>query len=368
MTQQPGFLTVPAFEVKQSKGKRIYLFAVDAKKIPNLAAVSRVKRDADARLVGYQRPEVARHIAGIREYLESEAPMMPNGIVVCFDKRVKFEALKGEGASTNTKRQRLGLLHIPMVKPGEKKPGLIVDGQQRTAAIREAKISAFPIAVSAFITDDAKEQTEQFILVNSAKPLPKGLLNELSPYTETLLPSDLHKRRTAARLLERLNHDEDSPLYKMIRTPTSPTGVIRDNSVLRMLDASLSDGALAKYEVKGGVRAFETMVVLLKRFWGAVAETWPEAWGLPPRRSRLMHGAGVIAVGNLMDHIVAGYPRRERVPRRQYFVDRLVQMQPVCAWTSGSWRFPAGPIAWNGFQNTNQDVDRLREYLQHACG
>ena len=34
-----------------------------------------------------------------------------------------------------------------------------------------------------------KEQTEQFILVNSTKPLPKGLIYELLPGTEaTLLP------------------------------------------------------------------------------------------------------------------------------------------------------------------------------------
>lgn len=364
MTHSPDSLTVPAFEVKQSKGKKIYLFAVDAKKIPSMASVSRVKRDADARLVGYQRPEVARHIAGIREYLESESPMMPNGIVVCFDKRVRFEPIKG--ATTNTARQKLGLLHIPVVDAGEKKPGLIVDGQQRTAAIREAKISSFPIAVSAFITDDAKEQTEQFILVNSAKPLPKGLLNELSPYTEALLPADLHKRRTAARLLERLNHDEDSPLFKMIRTPTSPTGVIRDNSMLRMLDASLSDGALAKYEVAGGKRAFAAMVEMLKRYWAAVADTWPDAWGVSPRRSRLMHGAGIIAVGNLMDHIVAQYPRRQQIPGLGYFVKKLQRVQGSCAWTHGVWEFPEGPVLWNGFQNTNQDVERLREYLQRV--
>lgn len=357
-------MEIPAFEVTQSKGKKIYLFSVDAKKIPGMASVSRVKRHADARLVGYQRPEVAKHIAGIREYLESDSPMMPNGIVVCFDSRVKFRAIKN--APANSKHQRLGMLHVPVVADGEKKPGLIVDGQQRTAAVREAKIGPFPLAISAFITDDLKEQTEQFILVNSAKPLPKGLLNELSPYTEAVLPSGLHKRRSAARLLEKLNHDPDSPLHKMIRTPTSPTGVIRDNSMLRMLDASLSDGALRSYEGRGGNRGQATMVSMLKRFWAAVAETWPDAWGESPRRSRLMHGAGIIAVGNLMDHIVAKYPRKEQVPAQEYFAKRLAQVAPACAWQSGVWEFSDGDRPWNGFQNTNQDVERLREFLQRA--
>ena len=39
----------------------------------------------------------------------------------------------------------------------------------------------FPIAVNAFFVADAHEQKEQFILVNSTKPLPKGLLYELLP-------------------------------------------------------------------------------------------------------------------------------------------------------------------------------------------
>ncbi|MCX6713664.1 MAG: HU family DNA-binding protein, partial [Candidatus Vogelbacteria bacterium] len=45
----------------------------------------------------------------------------------------------------------------------------------------------------------------------------------------------------------------------------------------------------------------ETMLQILKVFWKAVANVFPEAWGLPPNRSRLMHGAGIIGMGLLMD-------------------------------------------------------------------
>ncbi len=45
----------------------------------------------------------------------------------------------------------------------------MVDGQQRSAAIREARVEAFPICVTAFITESAAEQRSQFILVNSTK-------------------------------------------------------------------------------------------------------------------------------------------------------------------------------------------------------
>src|SRR6266508_914848 len=120
------------------------------------------------------------------------------------------------------------------------KPGWIVDGQQRCAAIREARVEHFPVCVTAFITDSDADQRSQFILVNSTKPLPKGLIYELLPATSGTLPTQLQVRRFPAYLLERLNHDPGSPLYRLILTPTTPEGVIKDNSVLKMLEHSIS--------------------------------------------------------------------------------------------------------------------------------
>src|SRR5215468_7376223 len=86
-------LRLPALEVRQGDGRVLYTFAVDGKELPSFAAVSRIRRDGDAQVEGYQRPEVLSHIASIRRYLESEAPMIPNALVVAFDKRIQFEPL-----------------------------------------------------------------------------------------------------------------------------------------------------------------------------------------------------------------------------------------------------------------------------------
>src|SRR5262249_20824013 len=160
--------------------------------------------------------------------------------------RVRFES---DGDNSNVMYARPGTLIIPMDGAAleDEKPGFIVDGQQRLAAIREATLVSFPTCVTAFITDDVCEQTEQFILVNSTKPLPKGLIYELLPSTQGVLPTQLEKRRLPAYLLERLNRDEDSPLRFKIQTPTAPQGVIKDNSILRMLENSLSDGILFRF-------------------------------------------------------------------------------------------------------------------------
>ena len=88
-------LSLPALEVRQGEGRVLYSFAVDGKKLPLFAAVSRIHRDGDAEVEGYQRPEILSHIASIRRYLESGSPMIPNALVIAFDKRVRFEPQPG---------------------------------------------------------------------------------------------------------------------------------------------------------------------------------------------------------------------------------------------------------------------------------
>jgi DGQHR domain-containing protein len=213
-------LRVPALRLTQGPKREIYSFGIDGKVLHRFAAVSRVGRDDDAAIRGYQRPEVLAHINAIRAYIESESPMIPNGIVVAFDSRVRFKAT-GRGKDSG---YQSGTLFIPMDE--EDRPGWIVDGQQRAAAIRDAVVEQFPIFVNAFITEEVAEQRAQFILVNSTKPLPKGLIHELLPATDAPLPLALHKKRLPAFLLERLNYDADSPLLGRIRTPTSGNGTI----------------------------------------------------------------------------------------------------------------------------------------------
>jgi DGQHR domain-containing protein len=239
-----------------------------------------------------------------------------------------------------------------------------VDGQQRTAAIREARIDSFPVSVVGFIASDAEEQRAQFILVNATKPLPKSLIYELLPSTSGSLPTHLVKKRLPTRLLERMNFDADSPLRGMIQTPTTPTGVIKDNSILRALDNSISDGALYWWrDPQTGKGDIESMLALLRSFWTAVELVFPDAWGLPTRRSRLMHGAGIISLSFVMDAIAEPL-LEQRTPNVADFVRGLRVIEPICHWTEGTWDFGEGvQRRWNEIQNTPKDVQTLTSYL-----
>lgn len=351
-------LRLPALEICQGKNRRLYSFAVDGKQLHEFCTISRVSRHDGEGLNGYQRPEVVSHITQIRDYLESENPMLPNAIVVAFDDSVQFKAHSRNG-NKDAPFSRSGVLEIPIQAEVAEvdKPGWIVDGQQRAAALRDARVDGFPVCVVGFIADGLEEQRQQFILVNATKPLPKGLIYELLPSTEGKLPLALQRRRHPALLSERLNFDEDSPLQGMIRTPTNGTGVIADNSMLKMIENSISDGVLYLYD------DIEEQLNVLRQFWSAVKDVFSDAWGELPRKSRLMHGAGIISMGFLMDTI-ADRHRRKRDLTSKLFAKDLEPLRDVCRWTEGHWEFGEdNTLKWNEVQNVPRHIQLLSNYL-----
>ena len=382
------YLELPALAIKQGTKRTLYAFAVDGKQLHDFAQVSRLSRGKNEQIDGYQRPEVISHISEIRNYLESEEPMLPNAIVVAFTSRVKFHPLsKSAGNAVH------GHLLVPIGNEVDgMKAGWIVDGQQRSAAIRDARISDFQVFVTAFITDSAAEQREQFILVNSTKPLPKGLIYELLPATDAQLASHLQKRRFPAYLLDRLNYDSRSPLHLAIQTPTNPyvdgkvksrrgiaanskkgpaakldpiiRGFIKDNSILKMIENSLQDGALYRCRLNAdGEMDTERILELLFNFWGAAAVVFKDAWGKSPKESRLTHGVGIIALGHLMDAISDRY-RASGIPSKEEFIADLEPIKPFCSWTDGYWNFGMGmQKKWNEVQNISRDIQLIANYL-----
>jgi DGQHR domain-containing protein len=356
-------LSFPALEIRQGRNRTLYSFAANGKDVHSFAAISRIRRENEGGLYGYQRPEVISHIAEIKRYLESTDPMIPNAIVIAFDKRVRFEPSENPAEGSYC---RPGILSIP-IEDGVAdcdKPGWIVDGQQRMAAIREASVNAFPICITGFIARDEQEQKEQFILVNSTKPLPKGLIYELLPTTQMKLPLMLEKRRFPAHLTNRLNYDPDSPFKGKIRTATNGDGVVQDNSVLKMLENSLSDGVLYRYrDPETGSGDADAMLRVVKAFWDATSDTFKEAWSLPPARSRLVHGAGIVSMGFIMDAIGDRFFSDRELSREQFYSD-LQPLSSVCRWTSGYWDFgPGAQRKWNEIQNTSKDIKMLANYL-----
>lgn len=365
-----------ALRLDQNQRHPLYLLSLTAEEITAVSDITHLSRSESGKLLGYQRGEVRQHIQDIIAYLNSEDILFPNSLIIAFTTQVSFRALKvGDGVDGLA---TVGTLSITVPKDGEAKPGWIVDGQQRTAALVQSKRKGWPIPVNAFVADEVELQRDQFLRVNNTKPLPRGLITELLPEVTAPLPRNLAPKKVPSAVCDLLNRDPTSPFHRLIRRASTlaadrRTAVVADASVVQMLEESLTtpSGCLFPYHnISTGQTEFEGIWELLIAYWSAVRATFPEAWGKPPSQSRLMHGTGIRAMGRLMDRVMSGFHPREQNLRVR-LQQELNKIAPVCRWTSGRWE--ELELDWREVQNVPRHLRLLsnllvRAYLQAGGG
>ncbi len=342
----------------------LYAFFIPGGAITQIADISRIHRDHQNQLEGFQRKEIKNHVKNIVAYLNQANVLFPNAIILALSPEIEFKQSRGKDPDGITDVAQIGTLHIPLYEEG-RRSAWIVDGQQRSLALAQTENSDLPVPVVGFVAEDLHIQREQFILVNKAKPLPSRLINELLPEVETRLPRDLAVRKIPSVLCNQLNQDPDSPFYQLIKQVSqddNPHAVIQDNPLVTMIKKSISHplGALSQYKSLGSNPSdVEGMYRTLLQFWTAVKEVFPDAWGLPPTKSRLMHSAGMQAMGVLMDRIVSR--AQTQANPAQEIKQALHNIAPHCCWTQGVWEDLG--LAWNQIENTSKHVKALSDQL-----
>ena len=345
-------------------GLPLYSFFLPGALVLEIADICRASR-AKQGLDGFQREAIKRHIAGMVDYLNGGDVLFPNAILLAISPQASFVRSRGPAPDGLIEAGDAGVLRLRRPSDGSK-CAWIVDGQQRSMALAQAIDGARLVPVIAFVSDDVQRHREQFILVNKAKPLPRRLVDELLPEVDaTRLPADMAMRQIPSALINRLDSDPESPFFELVRRPTSPkapTRVVLDAALLRVLQRQIHQplGALALHRsVDGGSSNPTAMYQDVCEFWGSVRAAFPDAWGLPPERSRLMHSAGIEAMGALMDYLV---PRANAQPNASAYVAQiLLRMAPHCAWTHGRW--PDLDCDWNEIESTSRDIRRLSDQL-----
>jgi DGQHR domain-containing protein len=359
-------LRLPAVELLQSPTRPLYLFSLTSEQLFSVADVSRVSRDELGELIGYQRPEVRSHVQDIVDYLNADEVVFPNSIILAVSSKVRYRPAPGRARGTASS---CGTLEIPLTEPSENRPAWIVDGQQRALALSKANRSDLPIPVSAFISDDIGLQRDQFIRINNTKPLPSDLLRELLPSVSGPVPAKLAAQKIPSVLCDQLGRDPASPFAGLIQRASTgeaerKAAVVAARSVIMMIQESLlspSGCLFTHHNMATGETDYNSIHQVLCTYWTGVKNTFPEAWGLPPAKSRLMHGAGIRAMGKLMDrvmsHIDAGKPGAEDNVKSE-----LRFVKPVCRWTGGRWQ-ELGNLPWNKIQNMTGDINLLATHL-----
>jgi DGQHR domain-containing protein len=359
-------LRTSALLVRQNPRYPLYLFTLTGEELHQIADIARLSRDDAGQLVGYQRGIVRRHVRNITEYLNSGDVLFPNSIILALCAEVRFTRHKRP-----TSRDDLsvtGTIEIPLAANGGK-PAWIVDGQQRAMALAYASRKHFPVPVNAFVAVDVATQREHFLRVNATQPLPRGLITELLPELATVLPPTLAVRKIPAALCEMLCSDPESPFRGLIRRASTPLGrrrqaVVADTAIVKLLHDSLNLplGCLFPHRnIATGETDFERIRGILLVYWNAVRNSFPEAWGLPPSRSRLMHSVGLRAMGRLMDRVMAGI--NPDTPKAVQLVSRhLARIAPICHWTTGRWD-ELGGLRWNELQSVPSHFRMLSTLL-----
>ena len=361
-------LVVRALHTTQGEGLDVYAFFINGGDIVRVADISRIERDAADELKGFQRPEIRQHVKGIVDYLNQGDVLFPNAIILALAPDVKFAASRGSKPAGDTRVSESGTLTLPIYAEGQR-VAWIVDGQQRSIALSQAQHKDLAVPVIGFVSDRLSVQREQFILVNKAKPLPTRLINELLPETATfVLPRDLVARKVPAELVSTLNQDPASPFFRLVKRASdrgTSEAVVTDTALLSLIKSSLSNplGALAPFKSVGreGGGDVAGMYRILTTYWSAVKAVFPDAWGKDPKQSRLMHSAGLMAMGLLMDAIYARLPPNSEVAAVQRELEKVA---PSCRWTKGTWETLG--LAWNEVQNTPPHVKKLQDTLVRA--
>ena len=362
-------LTVRALRVTQDKKIPVYTFFLTAADLLQIAEISRVKRNKDGDLLGYQRKQVSTHIDEITKYVDSNEVVFPNAIILALGSQVKFK--KGRGPQIGDPGCQGGALEIPY-DPNEPKVAWVVDGQQRTLALSKAKNKDLLVPVTAFVSDDFEVHRTQFLLVNKVRPLPKGLINELLPEINVTLPPSLSRNRIPSFLCELLNKDPQSPLHGLINRHTTNSrenkkAVIADSSMIEVIRNSLTKvhGCFYPYRnVATGQIDVEPVFELLKVYWDEVRKAFPDAWGISASKSRLMHGVGIKSMGVLMDRVL-GVVSPKDPDLRDKIASTMQRIQPHCHWTEDSWE-SLGGMRSKDLQNTPSSVNLLANLLIRA--
>lgn len=358
-------IVLRALHTTQGDNLDVFAFFIKGKDIVKVADISRIERDVNDSLKGFQRPEIRTHVKGIVDYLNRGNVLFPNAIIMAMSPQVRFTASRGTKPTGDEGLSQAGTLTIPIYQEGQR-VAWIVDGQQRSLALAKVVNGNVVVPVIGFVSDNIQLQREQFILVNKAKPLPSRLINELLPETSGIvLPRDLSVRKIPSEICNLLNRDPNSPFYNIIKRPSdkaTSSALVTDTAVITMIRNSINNplGALAPYKSNGTCGAdIESMYRLVVTFWASVKTVFSDAWGRDPRASRLMHSAGIEAMGVLMDRIygrLSGGAEDRKVVQVE-----LEKIAPACRWTEGTWESLG--MTWNEIQSTPKDIKKLQDAL-----
>ncbi|MEX1362172.1 MAG: DGQHR domain-containing protein [Nannocystaceae bacterium] len=383
-------LRIVAIEADLGGGEKRIQFTCDGRVLRSVARIDRLDAIAGT---GNQRTEIHKHVQQIAKGIESgnqvpnsvllvflegqfaeeeEAGSLPDSFVVVRPITEWTEVPYPGRPERSVQRFRTVELDVPFRNAAfdDEKTALLVDGQQRTAALALVdidKVPQFSLSVNAVVAGQ-EEAKKVFSIANSTQKIQtqfsRALLASMAD-----APGYLRQERAKAIACKILAlEDEASPFFGLVQYPgvkTSKRPPIAYNSIFQVVVA-FAESALP---------IDEDPVVLARTVgaaFGLVKKTWPTAWGKKPNESRLMHGVGLRAMAGFLSAKVESLWASEQDDDQKWKAvgQSLLRLQPRLVWsdedagkasstTKKVWREEI-----SNRQNTNQDISHLTSYLK----
>lgn len=388
-------LKLSAIEAELADGSTRYQFTCDGRLIRSIARVDRLDTLSGS---GNQREEVHSHVQQIAAGIE-HGTQVPNSllIVLLSSQTVEWDPLEEDSVPgsfivirptsdwisvmhpTQTDRLVQRFRHVEIDFPFRKaafddeKSAIIVDGQQRTAGLSLVdieKIPSFAMSVNA-ITATPEQAKRIFQVANTTVKISTQFSRALMA-TMGEVPVYLRTERSKAIAGKILALDDSSsPFHALVQYPGVKAGKTRPpivyNSLFQVLAAFADSGLPLDSDPK-------TLALVVGRAFALVKATWPEAWGLKPTESKLMHGVGLRAMASvLVNKLETKYAEHQSFssePLWRSLEESLHRLKHRIVWTDAAASEVSTAVKkiWreqiSGRQNTTQDISALSSFLK----
>jgi DGQHR domain-containing protein len=293
-------------------------FTIDGRLIRSIAAVDRLDALANT---GQQRDEIIKHVREISEGIK-DGIQVPNSVILTFNSEVfvwsddvsetppeswvvcrrlgEWSVVTFPGQPNRIVQEVVPVeLDIPFRNAAfdEEKCALLVDGQQRTAALALVdvdQVPSYPLSVNATITSP-EEAKQTFRVANNTVKISTDFSRALLGMLQDA-PGYVKQERRIAQAVKLLAiEDPTSPFHKLVKHPgLDGRGFPVAYNTLFAVVSIFENSGLDFGEDPSKLAA------CVKAAYAVVKEVWPTAWAKQPKDSRLMHGAGLRAIGGVL--------------------------------------------------------------------
>ncbi len=245
----------------EQNGQSMFSFIINGKFIYDKFDVSRRIEDKES---GYQRSFSKTRISQISKFIDNHEGILPNSILVNLD------------TDSYTYHDDSNEIEFH----DKKTLGLIIDGQHRIWGISKAKND---INVPVVATDglDSIEQAKLFIKINKTqRGVPVSLYLDLLDLTDGIIEDfddeGITAERRAIEISKRLNNDEESPLFELIRTTGENGKGISLSEIVTKLKPYVDpkNGKFLNY-------GFEDQYKLFKIYFKSIKSVFLDQWNDP---------------------------------------------------------------------------------------